>query len=272
MNQLKYASARDRLTYVFDLDGVIYRGDEPQDHVRETVLSLRNQGHIVRFFTNNATVSRYSYLSKLEKMRIPTPLEDIMTSAYATAMYFREKNAVGKTVFRIGERGMVEEFEAVGMKVIGDGEEPGAHIDFVVVGLDRSFNYDSLTRAQQAVFAGAQFIATNEDPTFPLEGGMVVPGGGCMVAALRTATGQEPFVVGKPETYAFDKILELTNTPPQRAIMVGDRLDTDVIVGNRAGAETVLVLTGITSREEAERATGEMKPDRIIETLADLVR
>ncbi|MHB9037358.1 MAG: HAD-IIA family hydrolase [Armatimonadota bacterium] len=261
----------DRFTYVFDLDGVIYRGYEPQPHAKEVLLALRSRGHAVRFYTNNAAKSRQFYVSKLESMGIPTPIGDIMTSSYATALYFIEKNAIGKTVYRIGERGMAEEFEAVGMKVLYDDDEPNAKIDFVTVGIDREFHYRKLARAQKAILDGAQFIATNEDATFPVEGGALMPGGGCMVAAVRTATGIEPFVVGKPETYAYDKILELTNCPPERSIMIGDRLETDIMVGNRAGAQSVLVLTGVTSREQAESAMGELKPDRIIDTLEELL-
>lgn len=265
------SSVQDRLTYVFDLDGVIYRGVELQPRAREVVATLRGQGHSVRFYTNNAANSREDYVSKLESMGIPTPIDEIMTSSYATALYFVEKNAVGKTVYRVGEQGMDTELTAVGMKVIYDQEEPDAHIDFVVVGLDRDFNYRKLARAQDAILNGAQFIATNEDATFPMDGGKLLPGGGCMVAAIRTATSTKPYVVGKPKTYAYDKILELTGTPPERSIMVGDRLDTDIMVGNRAGAHTVLVLTGVTSREQGENAMGELKPKRIINTLAELL-
>jgi len=269
--ELQNASSQDRLTYVFDLDGVIYRGNEPQPHSRETILHLRNSGHFVRFYTNNSAKSRLVYQRKLESMGIPTPIDEIMTSSYAAALYFQEIGAQGKVVYRIGEQGMVDEFEAVGMKVITGDECPNAEISFVVVGIDRQFTYSKLARAMKAILGGAQFLATNEDATFPIEGGGLLPGGGCMVAAIRTATATEPFVVGKPETYAFDKVLQLANTPPERAIIVGDRLDTDIRVGNRAGAQSVLVLTGISTREEADAAVGNLKPDRIIETLAELV-
>lgn len=266
------APCQDRLTYVFDLDGVIYRGNELQPHSRETVLALRKNGHTVRFYTNNSALSRLAYQKKLAGMGIPTPIDEIMTSSYAAALYFVEIGAAGKTVYRIGEQGMVDEFEAVGMNVIAGDESPDAHIDFVVVGVDKTFTYKKLSRAMQAILNGAQFIATNEDTTFPTSGGRLLPGGGCMVAAVRTATATEPFVVGKPETYAFSKVLELAGGVPERAVMVGDRLDTDIQVGNRAGADTVLVLTGISTREEAENAVGELRPHRIIETLAELLQ
>lgn len=269
--ELTDATLATRRTFIFDLDGVIYRGMEPQPSARETVLALREQGHTVRFYTNNSALSRRSYSAKLAYMGIDTPIEHIMTSSYATALYFVEKGAIGKTVYRIGEAGITEELKAVGMKVIGNEDEPDAHIDFVVVGIDHDFHYRKLARAQRAILHGAQFIATNADATFPLEGGELQPGGGCMVAALQVATGVEPFLVGKPKTYAFMKILELTNTRPENAVMVGDRLDTDVAVGNRAGAESVLVLTGISTREQAETAEDEFRPKRIINTLAELI-
>ena len=264
------SSSKNRLAYIFDLDGVVYRGTELQPHSREIILALRSQGHHVRFYTNNSALSRVSYASKLAAMDIPTPINEIMTSSYATALYFIERKAVGKTVYQIGEIGITEELEAIGMRVISDMNEPDAHIDFVVVGIDTDFHYRKLARAQRAILEGAEFIATNEDATFPVEGGALMPGGGCMVAAVRVATSVEPFVVGKPQTYAYDKILELTNTPADKSVMVGDRLDTDILVGNRAGAETVLVLTGVTSKEEALQARGDLKPDRIIATLAEL--
>ena len=264
-------SPDSRLNYVFDLDGVIYRGSELQPHARQVVQTLRDAGHFVRFYTNNAANSRDDYVAKLDSLGIPTPIEEIMTSSYAAALYFIENHAVGKTVYRVGEAGMAKELEDAGMKVIYDGQEPDARIDFVVVGLDRDFHYRKLARAQRAIAGGATFIATNEDATFPVEDGGLLPGGGCMVAAIRTATGVDPILVGKPRTYALDKILGLTNTPPERAIVVGDRLDTDIEVGNRAGAQTVLVLTGVTSRAQAESATGYLKPHRIIETLAELI-
>jgi 4-nitrophenyl phosphatase len=146
-------------------------------------------------------------------MDIPTPPEEIMTSSYATALYLVKKHAQGKVVYQIGERGITEELEAVGMDVITDcHDRPNEHVDFVVVGIDHDFNYCKLARAQKAILEGAQFIATNTDPTFPIEGGALQPGGGSMVAAVKTASGTEPFIVGKPETYAYDKILEIRCT------------------------------------------------------------
>lgn len=271
---MKFANepCHDRLTYVFDLDGVIYRGEETQPQARETILTLRDQDHNVRFFTNNSGLTRESYSEKLARHGIPTPVEHIMTSAYATALYFTENNAIGKTVYKIGEDGVTRELEAIGMKLISGGDEPDAGIDYVVVGIDRQFSYDKLARAQAAILSGARFIATNEDLTYPAEGGRVVPGNGSLVAAVRAATSVEPLVIGKPETYALEKILQMTSAQRECAYMVGDNLATDVAVGNRAGIHSVLVLGGLTSRQEAESATGVRKPETTIETLGDLLQ
>ena len=270
---MKFAKApcQDSLTYVFDLDGVIYRGAEPQPHAKETVLALRSRGHIVRFFTNNSSLSREAYSTRLAGFGIPTPVDEIMTSAYATALYLIENNAAGKTVYQIGQEGVTHELEAVGMNVVRNGDDPHARIDYVVVGIDREFSYDKLARAQSAILAGAKFVATNEDLTYPTEGGGIVPGNGCLVAAVRAATSVEPFVVGKPHDYALVKILDMTNTPRERAYIIGDNLATDIAAGNRAGIHSVLVLTGLTSREQAQSATGEMKPEIVIETLEELL-
>ncbi len=257
--------------YVFDLDGVIYRGRQPQPHAAQTVSTLRNRGHLVRFFTNNAAESRESYVRKLSEMGVPTRAEDIMTSSYAAALYFTERGAAGQTVYCIGEEGMKRELAAAGMKVVSGQDEPDARIDYVVVGLDRDFHYLKLARAMNAILSGAEFIATNRDATFPVESGGLLPGGGSLVAALATAVSREPHLIGKPETYAMTKIFQQAQAPPERSIVVGDRLDTDILAGNRAGAKTVLVLTGVTTREQAESARGELKPGRIIETLRELV-
>ncbi|MGC8861283.1 MAG: HAD-IIA family hydrolase [Armatimonadota bacterium] len=259
------------LLWILDLDGVVYRGSERQPYAREFILHLRSNGRVVRFLTNKAAHSRDDYARLLTSMGIPTAPEDVMTSGYATALYLAEQGASGKTVYRIGEGGIDRELQSVGIRVLKDGDCPDAHIDYVVVGMDRSFNYQKLARAQKAILDGARFIATNEDPTLPVEDGAVLPGAGCMVAAVRTATSVEPVVIGKPETYSIHKILQSTGIPPERTVVIGDRLDTDILAGNRAGAQTVLALTGVTSREQAEAAQGEMKPGRIVQTLAEMM-
>ncbi len=258
--------------YVFDLDGVIYRGWELQETAKETLAELERRGAAIFAYTNNAMRTRRSYVDKLNKLGITQfHVDRVMTSAYATALYLKEKGAVGKSVYMIAGDGLYEELTAVGMKVYRGTEGEEVPVDYVIVGADKDFNYGKLARAQHGILGGAEFIATNTDPTYPLENGTLNPGGGSLVAAVKTASGTEPYVIGKPYTYAFEKILSIAGAAPDEAMMVGDRLDTDIAVANRAGAYSGLVLTGVTTLEEAEKATGELVPTKILRRLSDLL-
>ena len=253
-------------TYVFDLDGVIYRGSELQPDAKETVARLRSSGEGVFFLTNNSTISRQQYVEKLAAMGIETKPEDFMTSAYATALYLAEQGGSGKKACVVGGQGIVTELAAVGIETISEGQA-----DYVVVGLDRQFTYEKLARAQNAILNGAIFIATNTDATFPQEGGIIRPGAGSIVAAVATASGVMPIVMGKPEILSARLQMAAAGTTPERTIMIGDRLDTDILAAKRVGAEAVLVLGGINDREDAANAPPEMRPDRIIERLGELI-
>lgn len=254
--------------YIFDLDGVIYRGEEPMPCAAETIHRLREEGKMVRFLTNNSALTREAYVRRLTGMGISCEEEDFMTSAYATAIYLQSQGAESKRVFIVGEEGIHEELRRIGMRVVTDPEEEGA--DYVVAGIDRDFTYDKLRRAHYAIQHGARFIATNRDATYPASGGRIVPGGGAIVAAIAACTGVEPLVIGKPNTYSMELLLQRCNVSPQEAVLVGDRLDTDVLVGKRVGLHTVLVLTGVTDADSLRSASEEMLPERVIRTLAEL--
>ena len=200
------------------------------------------------------------------------PVASIYTSAYATAVYLKEKGAEGKTVFVVGEPGLARELEASGgLHAITVADSvPHTDVDYVVVGIDKNFTYDKLRFAHAAITRGhAQFIATNRDATFPMEQGEI-PGGGSLVAAVATASGREPVTIGKPEIHAYQTILEAAKVPPEQSVMIGDRLDTDIAVGNRAGAHTILVLTGVTNAEAANAALHDLRPEHILQDLREL--
>jgi 4-nitrophenyl phosphatase len=256
------------LILVFDLDGVIYRGDTAVPGAIPTLSHLTAAGHQPFFLTNNSTRSRRDYAEKLARMGYPATPEQVMTSAYATGLYLREQGAEGRRVFIIGEHGLAEEMTLAGLSVIPLGSEQRA--DYVVVGLDRTLTFAKLQRAFQEVRAGATFIATNKDPTYPMEEGQEIPGGGSMVAALEYAVGLTPIAIGKPEPYTLLEILRLTASRPEDAIMVGDRLDTDIRVGRRLGLTTVLPLTGVTSRADLAAAAPDARPDFVIDSLEEL--
>jgi phosphoglycolate/pyridoxal phosphate phosphatase family enzyme len=256
------------LTIIFDLDGVVYRGETALPGAVATLNRLTADGHSLFYLTNNATRSRDDYAGKLRRLGIPCDPAQVMTSAYATALYLDGEGAAGRSAFVVGECGLVGDLEAVGIRVLPTESEERA--DYVVVGLDKGFSYPKLARAYREIVAGAAFIATNRDPTYPLEEGVEIPGGGSIVAAIACATGRTPLTIGKPEPFALERILALSGAKPSAAIMVGDRLDTDIRVGRRVGLTTVLTLTGVTSREEAYAASAEERPDFIIESLEEL--
>lgn len=260
--------------YVFDLDGVMYLGDTAIPYASEAVTRLWEAGKHVYFLTNNSGRTRADYCAKLAEVNgLTVPESAIFTSAYATALYLKQRSAAGRSAYVIGEPGLAAELTASGgLRCVTqpDSVDPG-DIDYVVMGIDRQFTYDKLRFAHAAITRGhAQFIATNRDATFPLEIGEI-PGGGSLVAALATASGREPVTIGKPETHAYEAILEAAQVTAPQSVMIGDRLDTDIAVGRRAGALTVLVLTGVTSPEKAAAAPPEWKPDYIIGDLRELI-
>ncbi|MBV9852607.1 MAG: phosphoglycolate/pyridoxal phosphate family phosphatase [Armatimonadetes bacterium] len=260
-------------TYVFDLDGVMYLGETAIPHAAEAVRRLTRTGRRVFFLTNNSGRTRRDYQEKLVRVNgLDIAEEQIYTSAYATALYLKARGAAGRSVFVIGEIGLARELADSGglVPVTVADSVPFEAIDYVVVGIDKQFTYDKLRFAHAAITRGhAQFIATNRDSTFPMEDGEI-PGGGSLVAALATAAGREPLTVGKPEPHAYEAILQAAGVPAGQSVMVGDRLDTDIAVGNRAGAHTVLVLTGVTDSDAAANAPSAWRPERIIGDLRAL--
>lgn len=253
-----------RKAILFDMDGVLYRGERPLPGAAEAVELARSLGYRPFFLTNNSTRTRSQYVERLRRMGIECTESDVITSAYATAEYLKSVAPNGARVYVIGEEGLKVELRLAGFLLSENGP-----VDFVVVGLDREFNYGKLARAQRAILSGADFIATNPDATFPTEDGLI-PGAGSIVAAVERATGRRPKVIGKPEPFMLELALRLSGARREDCVVVGDRLDTDILAGNRAGMVTVLVLTGVTAEEEAKGATGEMRPDFIIPDLRGL--
>ncbi|MBC8143089.1 MAG: HAD-IIA family hydrolase [Armatimonadetes bacterium] len=266
--------------YVFDLDGVLYRGADAVPFAAETVARLRARTRpypaSLYFLTNNSSQTRADYVEKLTRLGMPCTANEVVTSSSATAAYLAaEGNVHGKTALAVGGIGIVDELTRVGIRVVRttEIEADTTAFDYVVVGIDRAFDYQTLLRAQQAILRGARFVATNRDGQFPVENGGVLPGAGAVVAALEACTGVVPLVVGKPETTGLQTILDAARVPATDAVMVGDRLDTDVLCGNRLGVPTVLVLTGVTTREQAAAQIArfpERTPGAIIETLREL--
>ena len=234
---------------LLDLDGTVYRGAEPTPFAAETLAELRKRGVMLRFLTNNSGITREEVADRLSGMGIEASPEEVVTSAIGAAALCAERG--WSRVFAIGEPGMVTTFEQAGITVTNRGRDgrvhaqPYDHAQAVVCGICRTFSYDLMASAMRLIRKGAAFVATNEDATYPIEKNRLEPGAGSVVAAIQTCAGQEPIVVGKPEPMLAQMVLEACGVAPEDALMVGDRLDTDIECGVRAGIATHLVLCGV---------------------------
>lgn len=257
---------REAKAWIFDMDGVLYRGSEPLPGVRELLDALALRERKVMLATNNSMALPVAYERKLAEMGIEVPAEEIITSALATHDYLQRTLPEGSGIYVIGMPALREQlFSDSTFHPVQYGEEMPAA---VVMGLDLGFTYDKLKTAHEALQQGARFIATNADTTLPTEAGLV-PGAGSIIAALAAASGQQPLVIGKPETPMLEMAMLRMGVRPEETVMVGDRLDTDILAGERAGMPTVMVLTGVSTREDL--ATAEALPDMIVSDLPSLV-
>ncbi len=249
---------------ILDLDGVVYRGSQAIPGAAETIDLLRKKGVKIVFLTNASMSTRERFAEKLSGFGIPVNAEEIITSAYGTAAFMKEKFGKGK-VFVVGEEGLREDLSIAGFKVRED-----ENVDFVVVGLDRKFDFAKLTSAFHAIRKGARFIASNYNEVQPLENGFN-PGSAAMVGAISACTEKQPeTIIGKPNTFLLELAARKMNLKPKEILAVGDTLGIDVLAGNRFNCFTLLVLTGVSTREEAENASPECKPKLILDSLADL--
>ena len=257
---------------IFDLDGVVYRGDEPVPGARELIAWLHGSRAIVRFATNNSMVTRAGYVERLGAMGIPTSADEIVTSTSATVEHLRRHAPEVRAVLAIGGAGMRHELRDAGLEVTMAADAaaaaPGGPLegpyDAVIVGLDPQLDYVRLAAGMSAVSAGARFIATNADARYPTPAGFL-PGAGSIVAALATATGVAPTVIGKPEPAMFSAILEASGVPGSETVVIGDNPDADVVGARRAGCASVLVLTGVADAAAAASLKGERVPDAVVD-------
>lgn len=254
-------------TFVFDLDGVVWRGREVMPHVPQTLAALKRAGHRIFFCTNNSRHRRSDYVTYLGDVGIEAAESEIMTSGYACALYLANQGARGKTAFVVGDTGLVAELTEQGVNAVQ--ERLNGPPDYVVVGLDKQFTYDKLALAQEGILGGAEYVATNVDPTFPAPGGKLMPGNGSLVSAVSAAAGREPIVTGKPQPFLLEKIIERSGCPVADCIVVGDRLDSDIQMAKRVGCPSALILTGVSTSEDLERVEAGMRPDWVFASLGD---
>ena len=224
-----------------DLDGVVYRGDTPISGVPEVLRSLSAAGVPKAFLTNNASRTPEQVAEALKRMGVDAAADEVLTSAVATAELLAREGYAGSRAYAVGERGVRTALAAVGILVV---DEPSAGVDLVVVGWDRSVDYDKLRNASLLVERGARLVATNADASYPAPDGLW-PGAGAILAAITTTTGATPTVVGKPERGMFDAAAARCGAT--HPLVVGDRLDTDVRGAAGAGMDSLLVLSGAAS-------------------------
>jgi 4-nitrophenyl phosphatase len=238
---------------LIDMDGVLYRGRTALPGGPELLafLDARRIGYLL--VTNNSTLSPASFAARLEGMGLHVDAAHIMTSGVATAQYLATIAPAGARVNVVGEPGLAEQMQLHGFTVVAD-----RHADYVVAGWDKTLTYEKLKNACLAIRDGAKFIGTNADKTYPLEND-IIPGAGSILAALIASTDVQPLVVGKPEPIMIAQCLRLLGARAEETAMLGDRMDTDILGGYRAGTKTILVLTGISTLDEVAR--WDIKPD-----------
>lgn len=253
--------------YIFDLDGTIYRGERLLPGAKRVVEELRAAGKGVVFLSNKPIQTRYDYAAKLTKLGIPTGVESVINSSFVLAQYLRTHMPDG-IVYVIGEQALLNDLEEAGVRYTLEPETRDYQVDYVVLAFDRTFHYEKLNRALQCVRRGARLIATNGDRTCPVEGGEIPDAGG-VIGAVEGTTGEKvELIVGKPSPITIEVALERLGVKEEDCLMVGDRLETDILMGKRFGLATALVLTGVTDRKKL--AASQLQPDYVLDSVGQL--
>jgi len=252
---------RDIRSWLIDMDGVLVHEGQPLDGALRFVDRLVEAGLPFLVLTNNSIYTQRDLAARLGAVGLAVPEAAIWTSALATATFLTAQRP-GGSAFVVGEAGLTTALHEAGYTLTD--RDP----DYVVLGETRSYSFEAITRAIRLVRAGARFIATNPDPTGPSSEGPL-PATGAVAALISRAAGVDPYFVGKPNPLMIRSALNRLDAHSETTAMVGDRMDTDVVTGLEAGLETVLVLSGVTTAEEAERFP--YRPTRVVASVGELV-
>jgi glycerol-1-phosphatase len=270
------------LLLLVDLDGVVYRGAEPVPGVAAVLADRAARGDDVVYVTNNSMHYRADYVTRLAAMGAPITPETVVSSARATALHIANHEAGIRRVLVVGASGLERELRDVGLDVVTvghaatrmhqegiDGWAAAGAPDAVVTGLDPNLTYLRLTAAADCIRAGARFIATNRDPIYPTERGLL-PGAGTIAAALETTTGVVPLSIGKPEPHLLELAAEAVGRTAGDAVMIGDGIGTDLAAARAVGARCIFMLTGVTTRAEVEALPADQRPTAVAADAGEL--
>ena len=246
--------------FICDMDGVIYHGNQILPGVREFIQWMQDENKEYLFLTNNSGYTPRELNQKLARMGLDVPEEHFYTSALATAAFLRQQ-APGCSVFAIGEAGLLNALYDAGVTM------NDVNPDYVVVGEGRAYSLDTLTKATNLVLGGAKLIGANSDVSGPIENG-IAPACGALVAPIELATGKKAYFCGKPNPLMMRTGLRLLGCHSAEAVMIGDRMDTDVISGMESGMATVLVLSGVSTRETL--STYAYRPSIVLNGVGDI--
>lgn len=270
------------LLLLVDLDGVVYRGTEPVPGVAAVLRDRAARGDDVVYVTNNSMHYRADYVTRLSAMGAPISPQTVVSSARATALHIANHEPGIRRVLVLGASGLERELRDVGLDIVTaghaatrmhqegiDGWTAAGAPDAVVTGLDPNLTYLRLTAAADCIRAGSRFIATNRDPIYPTERGLL-PGAGTVAAAVEYTTGVTPLSIGKPAPHLLELAAEAVGRSASEAVMIGDGIGTDLAAARAVGARCIFMLTGVTTREQLAALAPDEAPTAIAADAAEL--
>jgi len=252
---------------LLDGDGVLWKSNDPIPGINSLFDFLTEKGIKWALLTNNNTRTAQNYIDKLKGFGIPAGLGSVFTSSTVTADYLLGKYGPGTNLHVVGMEGLIDTLLEAGFQITVGEEQPKDGVAAVVAGMDLELNHEKVKIAMRLILDGADFVATNTDPSYPTPEG-INPATGMVIGALQSTSGVKPYIAGKPYPAIFQTALKALNATVEETLMVGDRLETDILGANQIGMHTAAVLTGVTTREEIQRK--DIKPTFIFQDILAL--